>query len=321
MAHGRPWYKRNGSDFLFAAMSMPDAEHKWAYSAIIDMLNDRDRAIPDDAAFICGFTGLSRKKWAAVRAWLLAHRNADGEPDKLLLNDAGDITNPRFERERLERIAERDAAAANGRKGGKKSAAMRAQPDLPLTPSADDRPVYRADKHPDSTPDSPPITPTIVDATPANINDLAQAPPQASRARKEARGESLEEEDRESAALRTPVEALLLRLPELTRSFANAAGVAAGPHRPKGWADAMDEARVWLNLGLDPDTEIIPALQDDATRSGGARGSLRYFTRRFTEMAARKAKPNGSAANDRPAEPRSALARAVLRQQGRGADR
>jgi len=94
MARHRPWYKRSGSDFVMATLGFPSSDHKWAYSAIIDMLNDRDRPLADDPGFICGFTGLSKQKWAAVRRWLI-----DG--GYLIVVGDGCLSNPRFEREQL----------------------------------------------------------------------------------------------------------------------------------------------------------------------------------------------------------------------------
>lgn len=119
MAHNRPWYQREGGKMLVACMDLPDAEHKWAYSAIIDMLNDRDRPIDDDATFICSFTSLSKRKWTQVRAHLIA-------VGKLVLLADGRLSNPQFERERLARMDARERARDQGRIGGIKSAEARA---------------------------------------------------------------------------------------------------------------------------------------------------------------------------------------------------
>jgi uncharacterized protein YdaU (DUF1376 family) len=186
MAHGRPWYKRAGGDFLMAVIHMPDAEHKWAYSAIIDMLNDRDRPIADEAGFISGFTGLSRKKWSIVRAYLLKH-------GYLALTDDGHLTNPRFERERADRHASQERSVEAGRKGGRASAAARAgQGELGLDDQAEKRAESTPDSRGESTPDSPPDPPAKVGDAPRENNHLGEAPPQATRARKrlEARGPS-----------------------------------------------------------------------------------------------------------------------------------
>lgn len=34
MAHSKPWYKRNGGDFVIAVMHFPDNDFRWTYSAI-----------------------------------------------------------------------------------------------------------------------------------------------------------------------------------------------------------------------------------------------------------------------------------------------
>lgn len=110
MPHNKPWYKREGKDVLMACMGMPDSDYKWAYSAIIDLLNDYDRPIPDDPKFLCQFTGLTKQKWRKVREYLI-------DDGKLIV--MGDyLTNPRFEREMKERRQEHEQRKRAGRKGG-----------------------------------------------------------------------------------------------------------------------------------------------------------------------------------------------------------
>jgi uncharacterized protein YdaU (DUF1376 family) len=118
MAHGRPWYKRNAADFIIGTVGM-DLETRGAYSLIIDMLNDRDRPLTDEARWIAGFLGVSVRRWGIIRRTLLA------DPTKLYLDDDGCLTNPRFERERAERAEEREVKVKSGRAGGLKSAAAR----------------------------------------------------------------------------------------------------------------------------------------------------------------------------------------------------
>jgi hypothetical protein len=187
MAHGRPWYKRNGSDLVMATLSFPSSDHKWAYSAIIDMLNDRDRPLADDAGFICGFTGLSKQKWASVRRYLLEH-------EYLALIDGGYISNPRFERERLERVAEHERSVEAGRAGGLKSAAQREPKNGRSHKSSNLVATNRQ-----LLCDLPQTLAEPSNGHELKTNDLFEPPPQA-RARVELRGESREERDSQADA-------------------------------------------------------------------------------------------------------------------------
>lgn len=190
MAKGRYWYKRRGADFVMATIGFPSSDHKWAYSAIIDMLNDRDRPLADDPGFICGFTGLSKQKWASVRRFLF-------ENEYLVAAGDGYLTNPQFERERAERSEAHDQAVRLGREGGRKSAAIR-QGSLDL----EDEPPARARvrdeaKGPRKVRDNrekiAEKSPTLSgpsDGRPLKSGEKIEPPPQAPYAREEAREES-----------------------------------------------------------------------------------------------------------------------------------
>lgn len=67
-----------------------------------------------------------------------------------------------------------------------------------------------------------------------------------------------------------------------------AAGVDVGPNDHRKHGEAVGAVREWIGLGLDPDTEIIPAIEDDARRNDTPRYSLKYFSPLMARIAARK---------------------------------
>lgn len=100
MVAGRPFYHAYPADFLMATQGW-DLETKGAYRLIIDVLNDRDRPVPDEPKFIAGILGCSIQRWRKLREFLL-------DQGKLMLTEDGmHLTNPRFEREHMSR-AEQD---------------------------------------------------------------------------------------------------------------------------------------------------------------------------------------------------------------------
>jgi uncharacterized protein YdaU (DUF1376 family) len=80
---------------------------------------------------------------------------------------------------------------------------------------------------------------------------------------------------------------------ELTARLARAAGVAVMPNTTR-FPDQLDAVREWITMGLDPDTEIIPALEADAASRRKPRHSLKYYTPTMAGILARReAKSNG----------------------------
>lgn len=80
---------------------------------------------------------------------------------------------------------------------------------------------------------------------------------------------------------------------ELTARCGRAAGVAIMPNGTR-FADQLDTVREWVTMGLDPDTEIIPALEADAVSRTKPRHSLKYYTPTMAGILARReAKSNG----------------------------
>lgn len=304
MAHGRPWYKRKGGNFLMAVMHFPDIETKWGYSAIIDMLNDRDRSIPDDAGFICGFTGLTRKKWSIVRNWLLSNLDSNEEFYLVAMFD-GTLTNPRFERERAQRLTAREEAIEHGREGGKKSAALRArQGDLDFEEGDEPVPARArartTPKKPDSTRDSPPegradSPPKGVEKGPdvkSKSNDLAEPPPQAPCARKR-------REVREDSTLPDSEECGPDRLADADLQTLFDAVCEASGHRPISPAQidrAYRHVEEWRKAGFDFDLVIIPTIKAVVASTSEPTRTLGRFDARIRHEQARlKAQPvNGT---------------------------
>lgn len=276
MPKGRPWYPRFPSDFILGTVHM-DLETRGAYSTIIDLLNDRDRPIPDEPRFIAGFLNCSVRKWNAIRERLLA----DG---KLTLNDRGEITNPRFDREHLGRAEQREFLAEKGREGGLKSAAMRAQRELELPLSSDleaEESRENGARVKDKSCERPPA--------PKKNRRLAQAPPQPSRARKSPETRVLPSErtlaQPPRARARKPpgIDALLRAVQEAAGFFPTNAG-----HQ----ARAREYVQAWADLGIDIVGLAIPIIEREIAHAPDkTTGSLARFDRdiRAEHAAARAA--------------------------------
>lgn len=122
-------------------------------------------------------------------------------------------------------------------------------------------------------------------------------------------------EKKEGSPPKTSVDASV-EAEEAIRSFAarfgRAGGVAVFPSRPAHFAQQLDTIRHWIEMGLDPDTEIVPALEQDAVDNPGDRHSLKYFTPMMARMAARKdAINNGYSSQQNRTEPTNSMVRAV----------
>ena len=137
MAQGRVFYARYAGDFIVGTQLM-DLETRGAYSLVIDLLNDRDRPIPDDPKFMSRFLNITQQRWRKIRSVLIRE-------GKIYIDAQGCITNPRFERELARRRGISEVRAEARREGGKRSGeARRRQPELPLPAGdfdlADDQP-------------------------------------------------------------------------------------------------------------------------------------------------------------------------------------
>lgn len=299
MAQGRPWYKRSGADFVMATLSMPDAETKWAYSAIIDMLNDRDRPLADDPGFICGFTGLTKQKWGRVRRWLLEH-------GYLVTSEPGLLTNPRFERERAERLAAHELAVEAGRLGGKKSAQMRAagQGEMDLGEAVDSRaPAHTRTGRSDigenlqetdqlSSNFSSSLLEESTDITSEKQRKTAkttQPPPQALYAREEARDKSPDRSQPDSPhsnprpdneagqdGRKTPGGRLADQ--DLKAVFDRCCETAGfRPTSPTVIANGMALVEDWTKQGIDLETVVLPTIRAVISDSDQRTRSLHRF--------------------------------------------
>lgn len=327
MAVGRPWYKRSGSDLVMATMAMPDSDHKWAYSSIIDMLNDRDRPLPDEPGFICGFTGLTRQKWGRVRRYLIEH-------GYLVTPEPGLLTNPRFEREREERRAQHDASVEHGRQGGRKSAALRAgQTELDLGDPPARAHGSRA-RLPSRAHDAPARTDSgdigtnfqesskkvasllgerapIEKEKPPKSAKSTQPPPQAPCAREEARIEESSHPNpshvaapcapaREAGTGRDGGEAGRLDQPDL-KALLDTVLDAAGWHPvgPTAIDRALRYVEDWQRQGIDFERVVIPSIKAVLKESPEPTRTLGRFRARIEHEHARM-KHNGTPMVARP---------------------
>lgn len=292
MAHGRPWYKRSGGDFVLGCLYMPDSDYKWAYSAIVDMLNERDSRLPDDSGFICGFTGLSKRKWGIVREWLLTN-------GKLETVD-GYLTNTRFEREREAAWNEHAAAVKAGREGGLKSAAKRkakgepAHGDLEL--SGDYLPIIppkntgiNGAKVKDNS--------EIIEPKPQKSAISIEPPPQATRGRE--RLEAREEENitdnsnlepSRAPARDEPAQTVEAETPyQLTMACLDAAGMSArAVSRPRLLTESLDVVKGWITAGIDVRAIALPVIEAVTMEGGQPAHSLNYFAAKIDTRHARE---------------------------------
>lgn len=259
-------------------LHFPDSDHKWAYSAIVDMLNDRLRRLPDDAAFICGFTGLSRKKWSLVRAYLLEH-------GKLLEID-GYLTNPRWERETAAAQEALEQAREYGRAGGRKSAQQRAEQSGQQSMDLEDRADYQAnnrgDKRPDSHPDSAPDHAGKLNGHSLKTNGKIQAPPQPSRGRasaSEARDKNNTTNGLSNTTPRAGVDDSANDLLGLTQLCCQAAGLSARvASRPALLTQSMEIVGKWIKAGVDIRETAVPVIESTLMAMSEPAHSLAKFS-------------------------------------------
>jgi uncharacterized protein YdaU (DUF1376 family) len=107
------WYKRCGGDFIHATM-MLTLEEKGAYSLCLDLIYDRGSPIPDDARWLSGVCGVSRRKWGVIRDRLISLGK--------LTSENGLLSNSRADFEMLSANLSSRERAESGAKGGRKRA-------------------------------------------------------------------------------------------------------------------------------------------------------------------------------------------------------
>jgi uncharacterized protein YdaU (DUF1376 family) len=109
----------------------------------------------------------------------------------------------------------------------------------------------------------------------------------------EAEAETEVETEVEDRAATAPTVEAAVDAQAYAAKFGRAGGVSIMPNRAAHFADQLDVIREWIGLGLDPDAEIIPALEQRVLDKPAERRSLAYYTPMMADMAARK----GAAAN------------------------
>jgi uncharacterized protein YdaU (DUF1376 family) len=294
MANDSPWIKWFTGDFLTGVGAANlKADEIGVYTIVLNLIAERGRPIDDDRKWIAGQSGSTTRRCGQIIDRLI-------ELGKLEVR-GGLIGNPRMMAEVSKRDAKSDTArrAAMDRWHG-------AQGELKIDGKNEDKTEIKPRKNEDKVEIKSGTQPDIPQKSAENEDADACFP--RARARSELRVQSLEEESV------TPPKTDLMGL---VSKAGRAAGIDVGPHRSAShFAAQMDAVKKWRDLGLDFDTEVIPALEADARDNPGERHSLVYYTRQFHRLAAQKeAKLNGS--SSRHTEPQNPMVRAMLRSEDR----
>ena len=268
-----------------AVVGFPSSDHKWAYSAIIDMLNDRDAPLPDNPVLICGFTGLSKRRWTQVRDFLMAE-------GYLIAVGNGYLSNPRFEEEREARSAEHERSVENGRRGGLIAAQGRAAPEIKSEKTARKRDENAA-KIEDNL--------DLNGQEPQKTVGQELPPPQPTRARLEARIESNTTHpittevvgDGEGAGSGSGRdEPALGRLEDADLGQLYDAVAEASGHNPSS-PDQINRAygfvEKWRKAGISFDLIVIPSIRAMVAESSEPTRTLGRFDARISHEHARAA--------------------------------
>jgi uncharacterized protein YdaU (DUF1376 family) len=278
----RWYYQREPSAFLMATAHY-DLETKGAYSTIVDLLNERDRPIPNEDRFISGILGCSPQKWRKIRDRLL-------DDGKLLLTEDGlHLTNPRFDRERNERQQQHGKAVEDGRRGGRISAARRAgQAELNLDEGFDESENRESSgktfaKELQKSCESSAISLSRSEKKSPEINGRAQPPPQAPRARDSQSQSYIDSpptsQSRANALDRPDLKDLLDRVCE-------AAGYR--PTGPDQIARSIDFIKDLVERKIDFDEVVIPTIEAEIANSSERTRTLGRFRDRILHQHARR---------------------------------
>jgi len=108
---GNHWHKRYHSDALTGFMSLT-LEERGAYQTVLDLIYDRGGPIMDNDRLMAGYMGVSLRKWAGLRASLIAK-------GKITIGD-GFIENDRAIFEIKNSLKTSRKHAENGLKGARK---------------------------------------------------------------------------------------------------------------------------------------------------------------------------------------------------------
>lgn len=152
-------------EFLVGTMSMA-CELKGAYWSICSLIYSSGGPIPDDAAWIAKVCGLSTRRWPAVREALLAS-------GKITVTADGRLANGRCLKELGSAQRRMEAAAENGRKGGRPTIGSQAEVSLNSTSSAGSSAVQQGLQH-EMNESSTGLDAKFYEGDLREINDLAK---------------------------------------------------------------------------------------------------------------------------------------------------
>jgi len=310
MARGRPWYKRHPERWIMGTRGLT-LEERGAYSEIVDYLNLRDHALPDDIKVVAALLGCPPQTWRRIRAVLLKAKK---------LEIVGDyITNPRFEREKAERDLARAEAVEHGREGGKRSAELRAQNELDFEhdpqisadpsqgyPPADDFPVrartqgtQKSSKSSNKTDQKVatklPVSENAVTPVSQKTANNGQGYPQPPvRAREE--GEEEEVESPPNSTPTTPRE-------DSDRMHLLEQVCEASGYQPTS-AGALDrslrQVEAWMKEGVDFDEVVIPTIRRVILDDPQPTRTLGRFTKHIAHEHARRNASKAKGSTYRP---------------------
>jgi uncharacterized protein YdaU (DUF1376 family) len=241
--------------YLGDTMHLDATEHGAYLLLLISAWRTDDTALPDDDRKLARYARCTPKVWQKIRPTIA---------DFFTISDGKWVQQRLFEEKSIV-TQRRDKAAQNGRASALKRKERHSTKRPTKRERSDEQTASRAiNGMPTPIPIPIPIEEEIVESSsprlPAKIHD--------------------------DGAEYGPIGSLAAK-------FVKAGGVAANPQR-KNWPNQLDVVREWQALGLDPDTEIIPALEQEVLDNPIERHSLKIFNPLIHGIAARKeARSNG----------------------------
>jgi len=109
-----PWHKRYHGLALNGYMPL-SLEQRGAYTTLLDMMYDQERALVNNERLNAGVMGVSLRKYKILIAELI-------NLDKIFITDYGHISNKKFEKELENKLKTSRKRAESGSKGGRKTA-------------------------------------------------------------------------------------------------------------------------------------------------------------------------------------------------------
>lgn len=116
------WHPREHAKAL-RAMQCLTLEERGAYNTCLDLIYDREGPIPDDPRWLAGWMGVSVRKWAAIRASLIAQ----GKLFEVSFNSVPSLMNERAAIELQNQSERARKLSESGAKGGEKTAETKAK--------------------------------------------------------------------------------------------------------------------------------------------------------------------------------------------------